>query len=167
MERWYSISTVTKWSGKYGSSYDVSILYASQDFMDVFKLYMKKYLFDKYYIRVTGVHPDGVPPETLWSSRVIRYSMENESLRRVKFIDDLDETTNDLILKIERSMNVYMRKFIDHIYSIKPGCFCCFDTDRYLTRTYRHSYDVDTEQFETTKKVYDRSGKRTFVPYVF
>ena len=168
--KWYCVSRVLRWSSDKGTSYDVHIVYSSQDFMEVFKLYMKKYLFSKYYIRETGVHPESVPPETLFNTLTFGYAFINEHVcwsRDIpRCMKGVDQTTADLISNVEKSLRVYMNKFITHIYSTKRSCCFGCDSDWYLTRKHRHSYDFDTNKFTTSKKVSSSDGSK-LVPYVF
>lgn len=164
--KWYCVSKVLRWSSDKGTSYDVHIVHSSQDFMEVFKLYMKKYLFSHYYIRETGVHPESVPPETLFNTLTFGYAFINERVCQSRDVvtERFDQTTADLISAVEKSLRVYMNKFTTHIYSTQRSCCFGCNSDWYLTRKYRHSYDFDTMKFTTTKKVSSDSG---LVPYVF
>lgn len=167
--KWYSISYIAQYTTQYGRFYDLKIVYVSNNFLETYKTYLSKYLFTKYRITETRVHPESVPPQTLFNCPCHYYSLSDDRVRKLRNIN-YDEKTLEIVSTVERSLSTYMSKFIKHIHTKHSKCglclfgYCCVDIDIYFSNyKYKHSYDLDTDTITTTKR--DRDDK--MFPYTF
>jgi hypothetical protein len=173
-DQWYCVGKVVAYTYKYSVTYKVKIQFSTQNFIDAYKHYMQNCLFsNSYRVIRTGIHPESVPPQTLYNCPSLMYVLRDEKILCNKtLINLLDNEIQDMINKIERKISAYMTKFINHIYSTydnKSCCYCtCFDDEYFTKDKYRHMYDLDSNTITTLKRVPDPSGHNDkMVPYTF
>ena len=167
--KWYSIAYIVQYTTQYGRYYDLKITFSSNNFLETYKTYLSKYLFTRYRITETSVHPESVVPQILFNCPCHYYALSDDRVRKLRNIN-YDEKTLEIISNVERSISTYMSRFIKHVHTKHNECgLCCFnyfcyDIDIYFSDDmYKHSYDLDTDTITTTKR--ERDDK--MIPYTF